>query len=126
MSSLPPALGTKLTSMASTAKVPLPWMGTHANGEGAAFERKNIRASTVTRGDPPEGETQGSDATGFLRATPDLHTQGTDASGFLPSPGGGGFDYGSPENDETQLDEMPAVRDSASLFDLRAASTPSS
>ena len=94
----------------------------NANGEGAAFERKNIRASTVTRGDPPEGETQGSDATGFLRATPDLHTQGTDASGFLPSPGGGGFDYGSPENDETQLDEMPAVRDSASLFDLRAAS----
>ena len=62
----------------------------NANGEGAAFERKNIRASTVTRGDPPEGETQGSDATGFLRATPDLHTQGTDASGFLPSPGGGG------------------------------------
>ena len=82
----------------------------NANGEGAAFERKNIRASTVTRGDPPEGETQGSDATGFLRATPDLHTQGTDASGFLPSPGGGGFDYGSPENDETQLDEMPAAR----------------
>ena len=82
----------------------------NANGEGAAFERKNIRASTVTRGDPPEGETQGSDATGFLRATPDLHTQGTDASGFLPSPGGGGFDYGSPENDETQLDELPAVR----------------
>ena len=97
----------------------------NANGEGAAFERKNIRASTVTRGDPEE--TQGSDATGFLRATPDMHTQGTDASGFLPSPGGnaGGFDYGSPENDETQLDEMPAVRDSASLFDLRAASTAS-
>ena len=93
----------------------------NANGEGAAFERKNIRASTVTRGDPPEGETQ-ADATGFLRATPDLHTQGTDASGFLPSPGGGGFDYGSPENDETQLDELPAVRDSATLFDLRAAS----
>ena len=98
----------------------------NANGEGAAFERKNIRASTVTRGDPPEGETQGSDATGFLRATPDLHTQGTDPSGFLPSPGGGGFDYGSPSNDETQLDEMPVVRTPRPFVDLRAASTASS
>ena len=102
----------------------------NANGEGAAFERKNIRASTVTRGDPEE--TQGSDATGFLRATPDLHTQGTGASGFLPSPGGGGFDYGSPENDETQLDELPAVRDSASFVEPRrwrlheTTATPSS
>ena len=83
----------------------------NANAEGAAFERKDIRSSEVSAKSDDEA-TQSSDATGFLRATPDLHTQGTDASGFLPSPGGnaGGFDYGSPENDETQLDEMPAAR----------------
>ena len=87
----------------------------NANSEGAAFERRNIRASEVTA--RAESETQVSDAGSFLRGTPEMATQAADATGFLPSPRG--VDYGNdetqldtplaslPEEDETQLDEAP-------------------